>query len=510
MAATRLTRSGRVIKFIETFCRIPEGMHVGKPMRLEPFQKRFLRAVYDNKAGTRRAVLSIARKNGKSGLIAAILLVHLVGPEARRNSQIVSGAMSRDQAALVFHLAAKMIQLEPRLTAVARIVPSGKRLIGLPLNTEYRALAADGTTAQGLSPLLAILDEVGQVRGPRSDFIDAIVTSQGAHAAPLLIAISTQAPNDADLLSLWIDDARAGHDPQVICHLYAAPDKCALDDRSAWEAANPALGKFRDLEDVERQSAEAIRLPSSESRFRNLTLNQRVEAHQPFVSRSVWESCGAAVEIPRDRVVFAGLDLSAVSDLTAMIAVWRGDDDKWQVWSRFWVPGESLVERSRRDRVPYDVWEQQGHLIATPGASIDYAYPAQALIELAATNDVRAVAFDAWRIEQFKQALQREGAGEDVVERMQPFSQTFKTFAPAIDALECALLGRDLAHGGHPVLTMCAANVVVLADNHGNRKFVKQKSTGRIDGMVALAMAIGVTSNRPDDEKIHDGSLMLV
>lgn len=239
----KMTRGGRVIAFIEAYCLVPEGEHVGKPIQLDAFQRKFILEVYDNPHGTRRAILSIGRKNGKTALIASLVLVHLVGPEAKLNSQIVSGALSRDQAAIVFALAAKMIQLSPKLSAVARIVPSGKRLIGLNKNVEYRALAADGHTSHGLSPILAILDELGQVRGPQSDFVDAIITSQGAHAAPLQVTISTQAPNDADLLSVWIDDALASGDRHTVCHLYAAPKECSLDDEAGWAAANPALGK---------------------------------------------------------------------------------------------------------------------------------------------------------------------------------------------------------------------------------------------------------------------------
>src|SRR5690606_14651364 len=140
------------------------------PILLAEFQKQFIRDVYDNPNGTRRAILSVARKNGKSALIAGILLAHLVGPEAVQNSQIVSGAMSRDQAALVFNLACKMINLNPALADLIHIIPSSKRLIGKPMNVEYKALAAEGKTAHGLSPVLAILDEVGQIKGPRSDF----------------------------------------------------------------------------------------------------------------------------------------------------------------------------------------------------------------------------------------------------------------------------------------------------------------------------------------------------
>lgn len=144
------SRAARIIEFIERYCVTPEGASVGQPLVLAEFQKDFIRDVYDNPAGTRRAILSIARKNGKSGLIAGLLLAHLVGPEAKQNSQIVSGAMSRDQAALVFNLACKMVQQSPKLAPLVRIIPSGKRLIGLPLNVEYKALAADGKTAHGL------------------------------------------------------------------------------------------------------------------------------------------------------------------------------------------------------------------------------------------------------------------------------------------------------------------------------------------------------------------------
>ena len=202
-----MTKGEKVIAFIERYCRVPDGEHIGESLQLAEFQKKFILDIYDNPHGTHTAYLSIARKNGKTGLIAGLLLAHLVGPVAVQNSQIVSGAMSREQAAIVFDLATKIINLNPELQRIIRIVPSSKKLYGLPCNVEYKALAAEGKTAHGLSPILAILDEVGQIVGPRSDFVDAITTSQGAHKSPLLIAISTQAANDADLFSVWLDDA---------------------------------------------------------------------------------------------------------------------------------------------------------------------------------------------------------------------------------------------------------------------------------------------------------------
>lgn len=480
-----MTRAARIITFIEGFCVTPEGADVGKPLVLAEFQKDFIRDVYDNPAGTRRAILSIARKNGKSALIAGLLLAHLIGPEAKQNAQIVSGAMSRDQAALVFNLASKMVQASPKLSKLVRIVPSGKRLIGLPMNVEFRALAAEGKTAHGLSPVLAILDEVGQVRGPQSDFVDAITTSQGAHENPLLIAISTQAASDADLLSLWIDDATISNDPKIVCRVYAAPEGCELTDTEAWRAANPALGLFRSESDLREQLTQAQRMPSMENTARNLLLNQRVSTDSPFVSPDVWKACSGPVE-PLDGPVFAGLDLSARTDLTALVLVGKAGD-VWHVRPYFWTPEQGIHDRAKRDRVPYDLWVKQGFLKTTPGATVDYEHVATGMLEIMADLDVRAIAYDRWRIDLLRKELGDMGADLPLIE----WGQGFKDMAPALDALEAELLNGRVAHGMHPVLSMCAANACVTKDPTGARKLDKSRTTGRIDGMQALAMAMG-------------------
>lgn len=481
-----MTRGEKVCAFVERFCRVPEGAKVGQPIKLADFQRRFILAVYDNPAGTRRAYLAIARKNGKSALIACLLLAHLVGPEAKLNAQIVSGARSRDQAALVFNLAAKMVQLSPELSKLVRIVPSGKRLIGLAMNTEYKALAAEGTTAHGLSPVLAILDEVGQVKGPQDDFIDAITTAQGAHEEPLLIAISTQAPTDADLFSIWLDDAERSEDPAIVSHVYTAPEGCELTDRTAWEAANPALGLFRSLRDVEEQASQAERMPAQENTFRVLTLNQRVNMVAAFVSPGVWKACNGAPE-QFDGLVYGGLDLSATTDLTALALTCR-KDGLLNVQAHFWMPQDSVAEAARRDRAPYDLWVKQGFIRTTPGRVIDYDFVARDIGEITSGLSIAKIGFDRWRMDRMKGALERQG----VELPLEPFGQGYVSMAPALDALEADLLNGVVRHGGNPVLAMCAGNAVALPDPAGNRKLDKSKATGRIDGMVALAMAEGV------------------
>lgn len=496
------TRGERVIRFIETFCRVPEGKFVGKPLKLEAFQRRFIIETFDNPAGTRRAYLSIARKNGKSALLAAIVLAFVVGPEKKLNAQVISGGRSREQAALVFKLASKMCMLNPALAGRVKIIPSSKTIIGIVANTEYRAISAEAGTAHGLSPLFAILDEVGQVRGPQDDFIEAIETAQGAYDAPILIAISTQAASDADLFSIWLDDAERASDPMIVSHVYAAPKDCDLDDREAWKAANPALGVFRSLEDVEAQAAKAARMPSAENGFRNLTLNQRVTRFTPFISPGVWKACGGDVDDSAfyEGDVYGGLDLSVTTDLTALVLIAR-KDGIWHVKPTFWTPEATLADRAHRDRAPYQDWARAGFLKATPGSAVEYDFVARDIAEMTAGMDVRKIAFDRYRMA----TLQRELDRADVSLPFEACGQGYVSMAPAIDATEIEFLHERVRHAGHPVLTMCAATAVMISDPAGNRKLDKSKSTGRIDGMVALAMAMGAAhGSGVEDELIPE------
>jgi phage terminase large subunit-like protein len=285
-----VTRGERVIAFIERYCRVPEGKLVGQPVTLAAFQRKFILDVYDNPAGTTEGILSIARKNGKTALIAGIVLAHIAGPEARLNSQVISGARSRDQAALVFKLAWAMVRLSPDLSKLVRPIPSSKTLIGIALNVEYRATSAEAKTAHGLSPVVAILDELGQVRGPQDDFVEAIETAQGAYDDALKLVISTQAPTDADMLSVRIDDAKRSGDPRIVCHVYEGAKDCDVTDEAAWAAANPAMGIFRSEVELRGAAEKAARMPSFENSFRNLYLNQRVNRFSPIIAPSVWKA----------------------------------------------------------------------------------------------------------------------------------------------------------------------------------------------------------------------------
>lgn len=495
-----MTRGERVIAFIERYCKAPEGAHVGQPIILEDFQKKFILDVYDNPHGTHTAILSIARKNGKTALIAGILLAHLIGPEAKQNSQIVSGALSRDQAAIVFKLAVKMINLNEDLQDLVHIIPSTKTLVGLAKNVEFRALSAEGKTTHGLSPILAILDETGQVKGPQDEFVDAVVTAQGAHEAPLLMVISTQAATDADLLSIWIDDALKGEDPKTVCHLYTTPMDSDILDKNSWKLSNPALGKFRSEPDMQKLAEKASRMPSAENTFRNLNLNQRVSTVSPFIAKQTWDTC--LDELPpiyECDEVWAGLDLSARTDLTACVFLGK-KDNKFYVYPYIWTPSVGLDDRAKRDRVPYDLFVKQGYMFTTPGATVDYGFVAQMIGEIASELKIlHSIAFDRWRIDVFKKECDLIGLELPLV----PFGQGFKDMSPALDTLEAELLNARIVHNDNPVLELAAANAVVVKDPAGGRKLDKSKATNRIDPIVALAMACGV-SNFKDETVNYD------
>ncbi|MCA8236613.1 terminase large subunit domain-containing protein [Burkholderia cenocepacia] len=269
----------------ELYDVVTELARLEQPVKLTKEQRGWIKQIYDTP--TRTFILSMARKNAKTALSAFLVLLHLVGPEARANSQLYSAAQSRDQAAVLFELAAKVVRMSEDLSQYVTIRDTAKELLCHDLGTIYKALSADAATKFGLSPALTIHDELGQVKGPRSQLYEALETASAAQESPLSIVISTQAPTDGDLLSLLIDDALSGADPRLKVALYTAPLDMDPFGDEAIRLANPHFDVFMNREEVRRMASDAKRLPSRESAYRNLVLNQRVEARNPFVARAI-------------------------------------------------------------------------------------------------------------------------------------------------------------------------------------------------------------------------------
>jgi len=562
MAEKSSERVRKIIRFIEKL-NVPSGKGEGKPFKLRPFQKKFIRDVYGQlgKAGNRRirrAILSLARKNGKTALIAALALVHLIGPEAITNGEIYSAANDRDQAAIVFKYAAQIVRGTPELLEYVKIVDSTKTMICFLNGSIYRAVSAEAGTKYGLNPTVVIYDELAQAKN--RELYDALDTSMAAREEPLFVVISTQSNDPQHILSQLIDDGISGRDPSTVCRLYEIPEDVDVFDEKNWKKANPALGDFRSLSEMRTAAKRAKRMPSFEAAFRNLYCNQRVDAKSPLIARAEWEGCKGDVKIEPGSSIYLALDLSGKIDLTALVGVSTSPKDsvkiehssrilsldefiaesgfvpndaaeykqknrKWpksweyevdkevhitrlesyqdiiKAW--FWKPGDTIREHENRDRVPYWTWKQQGYIEATPGRAVNYDFVAERLAGIMKTYNVLGMAYDRWSIDDFLNACNRIGLdayvdGKDEPRagalRLVPWGQGFKDMAPAIDAMEVSILERKLSHDGNPVLTWNISNAMSVSDPAGNRKLDTSKTRFRIDGAVALAMAIGLKS----------------
>lgn len=527
LLASLAPRARRVVEFIETHLCVPEGSDAGKPVVLRNWQIAELQKIYGNNRKTRRAILSFGRKNGKTALAAMLLLVHLCGPEARPNGQLFSAARSREQAAVLFRLAAQMVRRSPAIAPEVVVVDSKKEMRCGALGTVYRALSRDAPTALGLSPVFIVHDELGQVKGPRDPLYEALETATGAQSDPLSIIISTQAPTDADLLSVLIDDALKGTDPRVVVSLYTAPEDMDPFSEEAVRLANPAFGDFQNPAETMDMAQGAKRMPALENGYRNLVLNQRVDASTPFISRGVWKSIAMngvwrggqpSVADFCDAPVFGGLDLSEVNDLTCMV-LQAPIGGVWHVRPFFWLPEEGLVDRARKDRVPYDVWASQGLIELCPGRSVSYDWVATRVVEILRPLNIQRMAFDRWNWRHFQPCLERAGAPSNWLQGeekalFQGFGQGMVSMSPALRTLESRILNGEMVHTSHPVLTMCMANAVVTKDPAGNRKLDKAKAAGRIDGAVSLAMAAGVSGeyreSAPSSSYLKSSPLMVL
>jgi len=512
--AEGLSRADRVIAFIESL-PITSGPLAGTLFRARPWQRKFIRAVYRTDRAGRRTVrlaaLSMGRKNGKTDLAARLCLAHLAGPEAEPRGECYSAANDKFQAGKIFSEVCAIIARVPWLDARISIRRHNKELEDIGgTGSTYAALSADVATKHGLNPSFWIYDELGQ--SATRDLLDVLDTAMGGRAEPLGMVISTQAARDDAPMSELVDyglRVQRGEVRDLSFHLtlYAAPPEADPWTRATWKLANPALGDFRSLADVERLASQAQRMPSREATFRNLILNQRVDTTAQFLTAAIWRQCGGPVDLDalKGRRCWGGLDLGASRDLTALVLVFEDDAGGFDVVPFFWLPDDDLREREDADRAPYVRWRDERFLLTTPGRTTDPKAVALKIAELHGAHQLEAVAYDRWRIETLRRDLEAIGCSAP----LEPHGQGFRDMSPSIDTLERLAFEGKLRGGAHPLLTWCVANTKATHDPAGNRKLDKEKSTGRIDGAVALAMALGVATRRPA-EMGYDLSVPLV
>jgi phage terminase large subunit-like protein len=486
-----LSRADRVIKFLETL-PITKGLLAGKRMKLLPGQRAFVEAIYgrldaDGHRQIRIAIKSEPRGNGKTGLLAGLALCHLLGPECEPRGEVYSCAYNKMQAALIFAEMKAIIEAVPEFFARVNIQRYGKVIEvmeGDGAGSVFESLSADDKRAHGLSPSLWIYDEFAQA--PNTDLLDNLKTAMGKRAESLGVIISTQAANDQHPLSQMIDDAAIGGDPSVYLQLAHAPSAADIFDEATWFACNEALGKFLDLKEFRAQAAQAKRLPSFRAKFQNLRLNQRIDATAQFISDPDWMTCAAPLGLPTlaGKPCFAGLDLSTTTDTSALCLYWPHNG---AVLPFFWLPADGLLDRDRKEAGHYRTWRDAGLMETTPGKAINFKAIIKRLAEIKSQFDLKVVAYDRAFINTFKRMCDEEG----VALPLQEFGQGYVSMAPAVQALEAAVLDQRVHHGGHPILRWQVANAAVEMDPAGNRKITKKRSIGHVDGLIALLMALG-------------------
>jgi phage terminase large subunit-like protein len=500
--ADGLSRLERVISFLEVL-PITSGSHAGRPFKVRDWQREILASIYTETDGirlVRTAVISMSRKNGKTDLAARLALCHLAGPEAEPRGEVFSAANDRFQASRTFKEMAAIVEQVAWLADRISIRRHAKEMEDIGgTGSTFAALSSDVATKHGLSPSFVVYDELGQA--PNRDLYDALNTAMGARAEPLMVVISTQAASDIAPLSGLIDyglKVQSGDivDPSFLLAFFTAAQDLDPWDPATWALANPALGDFRSLEDVQRMASQAQTMPASESAFRNLILNQRVSSVDSFMSEAAWKMCGGELQTLDKRPCFAGLDLGGARDLTALVMVFVQDDGTYDAVPIVWVPGD-LKQREHDERAPYPLWHKQGHLRSTGEKTTNPALIARDVAELVGKYDIKQIAFDRWKIDDLKRELDIIGCEVELV----PHGQGFKDFSPAVDLVERVIAEGIIRHANHPVLAMCASNAVVVRDPAGGRKLEKAKSRGRIDAVVALAMALTVATRHVPEEE---------
>jgi len=492
--------SGRAISFIEQL-KHTKGDWAGKRFILEPWQREeIIIPLFGtlNPGGSRQyrtCYVEIPRKNGKSEIGAAIAL-YLLFADGEIGGEIYSAAGDKGQSSLVFNVAAQMVRYSPALIRRSKIIDSQKRIVNYKTGSFYQAISAEAYSKYGYNAHGIIFDELHTQ--PNRDLWDVLTTSTGARRQPLTLAITTAGYDRNSICWEQHDYAckvRDGiiNDPTFLPVIHAAPEDADWQDRKVWFDCNPALGVFRSLEEMETLAKKAKETPALEMTFRRLYLNQWTQSAERWMPMDKWDECAEGIGDLKGKVCYAGLDLSATMDLTALALVFP-DGDSYDVLMHFWIPKDTMLEKERKDRVPYSVWVKQGLVTATEGNVIDYHSIQHKLEEYAEVYDIKEIAFDRWGATKLSQDLIDAGF------MMVPFGQGFASMSAPTKELMNLILSQKLRHGGNPVLRWNADNLVVNQDPAGNLKPDKQKSTQKIDGVVSLIMAIDRASRHSGDE----------
>ena len=490
-------KAQRVVRFIEAL-RHTKGEFHGQSFHLLPWQEKIIRDVFgtvrDDDPTMRQyttAYIEIPKKNGKSELGAAIALNMLINDDEWK-AEVYSCASDRQQAAIVFDVAVDMVRQSPALMKRVKIVPSTRRMIYQPTGSIYQVLSSEVATKHGLNVSACIFDELHTQ--PTRALYDVMTQGSGdARRQPLWFFLTTAVTDRNSICwevhqkALDILEGRK-NDPRFYPVLFGLPDEADWTNEENWYRANPSLDHTITIDKVRDAFHKAQETPADENQFRQLRLNQWVKQSVRWMPMDKWDECGGVVDpyALEGRACYAGLDLSSTSDLTALVLVFppTSEDEPYIALPFFWLPEETLSLRVRRDHVPYDQWARRGFIQTTEGNVVHYGFIERFICELGERYNIREIAHDRWNATMMVQTLEDDGF------TMVPFGQGFKDMSPPTKELMRIVLEHKLCHGGHPVLRWNMDNAYVRTDPAGNLKLDKEKSTEKVDGAVALVMAL--------------------
>jgi phage terminase large subunit-like protein len=426
-----------------------------------------------------------------SELAAAVALLLCCG-DGEEGAEVYGCAADRQQASIVFEVAADMVRMCPALSKRVKILSSQKRMVFRPTNSFYQVLSAEAYSKHGFNIHGVVFDELHTQ--PNRELFDVMTKGSGdARMQPLYFLITTAGTDTHSICyevhqkAMDILEGRK-HDPTFYPVIYGASEQDDWTDPKVWKKANPSLGITVGIDKVKAACESAKETPSEENVFRQLRLNQWVKQSVRWMPMDKWDACAFPVreEDLEGRICYGGLDLSSTTDITAFVLVFPplDEEDKYYILPYFWIPEETLDLRVRRDHVPYDLWERQGTLMTTEGNVVHYGYIEKFIERLGEKFNIREIAFDRWGAVQMVQNL--EGMGFTVV----PFGQGFKDMSPPTKELMKLVLEEKIAHGGHPVLRWMMDNIFIRTDPAGNIKADKEKSTEKIDGAIATIMGL--------------------
>lgn len=488
-----------------------KGEWAGRPVTLEPWQEWIVWSLFGWKRGDgsrrfRTAYVEVPRKNGKT-LLGAGVGLYLAFVDGEPGAEVYSAATKRDQARISHRDATEMVARCPQLRRVVRTV---KDNLNMPTTgSKFEPLGADADTMDGLNVHGVVADEVHAWKG--RGMWDVLETATGSRRQSLMMAITTAGYDRRSLcrqLHDYADKVNSGlvDDDSFFGVVFGMDEGDAWEDEAIWAKVNPNLGVSKKLDVMRQDAARAKEMPAALNSFLRLHLDVWTQAETRWIAPERWAACGGAVdeEALRGRRCYGGLDLSTVWDVSALALVFppAREGEPYEVVMRFWIPEENMVERVRRDRVPYDAWVREGVLTATPGNVIDYDWILAEVDGLRRQFEIAEIAFDRWGATQISQRLMEMGGPEWVVE----FGQGFASMSAPTKELGKLVASGGLAHGGNPALAWMADNVVVVEDAAGNLKPDKGKSTERIDGIVALIMALDrATRGGGTRESVYEG-----